>query len=269
MGNLVSFMSANFVARQLGYRMTEGWSQGDEATSRHFRPPATFRERFEAVVRDVAALGFRAMDVWTAHLSPRWATPEHLVAARDVLDHHGLSVPSIAGSFGADRAEFDAACRVAEALGAPVLGGSTPLLSSDREHVLASLRAGGLRLGLENHPERTPDELRAKLGEPDDALGVTLDTGWFATHGYDDARAVRELADVLVHVHLKDVLAAGAHDTCRYGAGVVPLSGVLAALREVDYAGAISLEHEPETFDPTEDVAASKAWLEREMGVAA
>jgi len=111
MGNLVSFMSANFVARQLGYRMTEGWSQGDEATSRHFRPPATFRERFEAVVRDVAALGFRAMDVWTAHLSPRWATPEHLVAARDVLDHHGLSVPSIAGSFGADRAEFDAACR--------------------------------------------------------------------------------------------------------------------------------------------------------------
>src|SRR5690606_8294729 len=163
-------------------RMTEGWSQGDEATSRHFRPPATFRERFEAVVRDVAALGFRAMDVWTAHLSPRWATPEHLVAARDVLDHHGLSVPSIAGSFGAgrhgaplgfgrmdgwpghlsprwappdhlvaardvldphglsvpstagsfgaDRAEFDAACRVAEALGAPVLGGSTPLLFS-------------------------------------------------------------------------------------------------------------------------------------------
>ncbi len=32
MVNTIACMSANYVARQLGYRMTEGWSQGDAAT---------------------------------------------------------------------------------------------------------------------------------------------------------------------------------------------------------------------------------------------
>ena len=30
--NMISFMTANYVARQIGYNMTEGWMQGDNAT---------------------------------------------------------------------------------------------------------------------------------------------------------------------------------------------------------------------------------------------
>jgi hypothetical protein len=37
----VSFMGANFVARQVGYNMTDGWGQGDAATNEYFRPLAT------------------------------------------------------------------------------------------------------------------------------------------------------------------------------------------------------------------------------------
>jgi sugar phosphate isomerase/epimerase len=79
-----------------------------------------------------------------------------------------------------------------------------------------------VKLGLD-HPEKTPAEVLEKRGCPDDRLGVPLDTSWFGTYGFDAARAVAELADVLVHVHLKDVRAAGAHETCRFGEGVVPL----------------------------------------------
>lgn len=263
MYNTVSFMSANYVAREVGYQMTGGWGQGDKATSRRFAPLDTFRERFTQVVSDVRALGFTAMDVWTAHVSPTWVTGRHLDIAKEVLADHAMIVPTLAGWFGSSAEEFGATCRIAEALGAGVLGGSTSLLDKDRGRLLADLEAGGLVLGVENHPEKEPGELRARLGEPHERIGVTIDTGWFATQGYDAAVAIEELADVLLHLHLKDVLAAGSHDTCGFGLGVVPLERCVRAVERIGYRGAISVEHEPETFDPSEDVRASKELLER------
>ena len=40
--NTISFMSANYVARQVNYQMTEGWMQGDAAPNAYFRPLDTF-----------------------------------------------------------------------------------------------------------------------------------------------------------------------------------------------------------------------------------
>lgn len=264
--NTISFMSANYVARELGYTMTRGWGQGDKATNEHFRPIGTFRERFREILQDVRALGFDAMDLWTAHLNPIWATPEHIRTAKELLDEHNLTVPSLAGGFGSTREEFEATCRIAEALGGPVLGGSTAMLQKERAFVLETLKASGLKLGIENHPEKTPQELRDKIGDGEGVIGATVDTGWFGTQGYDAAKALEELADALFHVHLKDVRAVGAHDTCRYGEGVVPIRECVRTLHRIGYEGAISVEHEPELFDPTEDIRASLAmlrvWLE-------
>ena len=265
MTNTLSFMSANYVARQVGYDMTGGWGQGDRATSEHFAPLATFRARFAEIVSDVRTLGFEAMDVWTSHLSPSWATSAHLDLAKEVLAEHEVSVPSLGGWFGSTAEEFEATCRIAEALGARVLGGSTSLLDKDRPRLIEGLEAAGLVLGVENHPEKDPDALRARLGAPHERIGVAVDTGWFGTQGYDAAVALEELADVLQYVHLKDVRAAGSHDTCRFGEGVVPLERCVRALERIGYRGAICIEHEPETFDPTEDVRASKRLLESWM----
>lgn len=266
MVNTISFMSANYVARQLDYRMTEGWGQGDAATNTFFRPLETFEERFREILRDVRALGFEAIDLWLAHLHPTWATEDHVRIARDLLAEHELKVVSLAGGFGNDRETFAKSCRLAAALDTSILGGNTALVLSDRGFVIDTLEEHALVLGIENHPERTPTELRARLGEAGDgSVAVALDTGWFGTHGYDAATAIRELQDVLVHVHLKDVLERGSHDTCRFGLGVVPIEACVRALREIDYGGAISIEHEPADADPTEDVVASlhllRKWL--------
>lgn len=261
----LSFMSANFVARQLGYSMTEGWMQGDRATNAWFAPLATYAERFDALLAEVAALGFERIDLWAAHLHYRWATPEHIEIARQLLRKHNLRVASYAGGFGDNAVEFRACCRLAAALEIPVLGGGSPFLAADRAAFVATLREFGLVFGIENHPEKTPAELLAKLGEGDeDVLGVAVDTGWFGTQGYDAPTALRELASRLKHVHLKDVKAPGGHETCRLGNGCVDIPGCLRALREVGYVFPVSLEHEPEMFDPTPDVRASveriRAW---------
>ena len=85
------------------------------------------------------------------------------------------------------------------------------------------------------------------------------------TYDYDAARAVAELADVLVHVHLKDVRTVGGHETCRYGEGVVALEACVRELQRQGYTGGISIEHEPEHRGPNDDLRASlkllQSWL--------
>lgn len=268
--NTISFMTANYVARQVGYHMTRGWGEGDKATNEYFRPAETFAERFEAILRDARAMGFAAIDLWLAHLNPAWATDEQIATARDLLRRHGLEVVSVAGWFGSTPEEFRRTCEIARALDAPVLGGTTSMLEKDRDFVARALAEHDLRLGLENHPEKTPAELLARIGDgAAGRIGAAIDTGWFGTQGYDAAQALEELGDRVFHVHLKDVLAAGAHDTCRYGAGVVPIERCVRVLQGMGYAGAISVEHEPETFDPTEDVIASYAMLRGWLGAGA
>lgn len=129
---------------------------------------------------------------------------------------------------------------------------------------MAILQAHNVRLGIENHPEKRPQELLEKIGDGGGgSIGACVDTGWFGTQGFDAVFALVELRQVLVHVHLKDVVAAGGHVTCRFGKGVVPIEKCVETLQRLGYTGAISVEHEPEHFDPSEDCKASLRLLRR------
>ena len=265
----VSFMTANYVARELGFRMAD-WAEGDRAANAWYAPIETYPERFGELVSRVAVLGFDALDLWTAHLNPAWATDAHVGIARDLLSRHGLRVVSLAGGFGGTLDELEASCRIAVALGRPILGGSAACWSKDRKGVLRALDRHDLRLGFENHPEKTPEEVLELIGDAGDRVGATVDTGWFGTQGYDAARAIERLGDRVIHVHLKDVRERGSHRTCAFGAGIVPIEGCVRALERMDYGGGISIEHEPEDYDPTAEVVENarllRGWL---AGVAA
>ena len=87
----LSFMGANFVARELGYGAADEWGPFDVATNAAFEPLETFGARLDEILAIVASAGFEAMDMWLAHLNWRWATPEHVAIARDLLDRHGHS----------------------------------------------------------------------------------------------------------------------------------------------------------------------------------
>jgi sugar phosphate isomerase/epimerase len=126
------------------------------------------------------------------------------------------------------------------------------------------LRDHEVRLGVENHPEeKTPSDVLAKIEAGDGWLGATVDTGWWGTHGYDAARAIEELREHVLHVHLKDVRAVGEpHETCPWGEGVVDLHACVLALQRIGYAGAYTVEHEPEDHDPGEEVAELRVRLQ-------
>lgn len=262
----ISFMTANYVARQINYHMDGGWGQGDKATNDYFKPIKTFGDRFEGYLNDIRNMGFEAVDIWTSILNPAWATDSHIDTANELLQEYKLPVVSLAGGFGNNADEFETACNLATELNTEILGGSTGLLAKERSLTISILQKYGLKLGLENHPEKSPKEMFDKIrGGGEGTLGACVDTGWFGTQGYDAAKALEELAPHLMHVHLKDVLKVGTHETCRFGEGVVPIRECVETLKRIGYTGAISIEHEPDFKDPTEDVIADlqmlKEWL--------
>lgn len=264
--NPLSFMSANFMARQAGYQLSGSWAEGAWCTVAHFQPLATYRERLGEIFAEIHELGFDRLDLWECHLDARWASDGHIDIVVDLLAEHGLTIASRACNAGADRATFLRSCEIARHLGTGIVGTSTPLLFEERERswLIGTLRDQGLRLTHENHPqEKTAQMLLDIIGEEESSpIGACLDTGWFATHGYDTVRAVRELGPRLFYVHLKDVPKVGLpHDTCEHGRGIVPIADCLSALREVGYAGAISIEHEPEHEDPRPAIARAAAWV--------
>ena len=252
----IAFMSANYVARQTGYAMN-GWAHGDTATNEHFRPLETYAERVGELLADIRGLGFDALDLWGSHLNPTWATDEHVAIARDLVARHDLRVATYATWVGPSNVER--ACELARALGTDLIGAG---FSGDPASLAPVLRDSGVRLAVENHPERTPQEVLAKIEQGDGTMGATVDTGWWGTQGYDAARAIEELGEHVLHVHLKDVLAEGEpHDTCRWGDGVVPIEECVRALQRIGYAGAISIEHEPERHDPADEIREMHAML--------
>ena len=181
--NTPSFITANYVARELDYQMTEGWGQGDAATQAAFKPVRQFEQKFDALLRDVRALGFQAVDVWGTHLHPDWTTAEHLQIARELLAKHDLKVVSLA--IWIDSLEtLKGAAASAAALGAASLGGGAPTLPEFRADAEAVLKEHGVKLGIENHTEKTPDEVLKQIGDGADGfIGTALDTGWWATQG--------------------------------------------------------------------------------------
>ncbi len=270
-------MGANFVAREAGYRMTQGWDEGDLATQEFFRAEDTFAERFDAMLAEVSSAGFGAMDLWAAHLHPSWATDRQMGEAQRLLNGRGMTVSSFAYWLPDDPVQLERICRMAVALECRIIaGGCAPgVLAENRGMLRRLLERYELVFGYENHPEKSADEILRKIGPSDDRIGVALDTGWLGTQGVDAAAAAGELAPRIVHVHLKDILnpekrpgptlKAMGHETCALGDGVVPVERCVAALKQAGYSGGYSIEHEPEDHDPVPGAVTSlkrlQSWL--------
>jgi sugar phosphate isomerase/epimerase len=264
----ISFMTANYVARELGYGATDLWGPFDEATNAAFEPIETFPARFEELITSVADLGFDAIDLWFGHLNWRWATPEHVTSARNVLERNGVRLVSLAGSIGTTTADVEAACRLANALGVDLVAGPGDIVRDLHAEVVAVLETHDVRFGLENHPEKTPDEVFAAIGTESHVLGAAVDTGWWATQGYDPVKAIHELSGRLFHVHLKDVEEPGTHVTCMHGEGCARISDCVDALLALGYSGPVSIEHHSFTRDPGPECGLALAQIEQQIPTA-
>ncbi|MGH7214544.1 MAG: sugar phosphate isomerase/epimerase family protein [Tepidisphaeraceae bacterium] len=270
-GNTISFISANYVARALNYtgKSINEWGKHDAAT---VEACGKSSEHFMAVARDVSDAGFDAIDVWSAHCHwQKHDRDDYLEQVKGICSNFDLSITSYAGGIWAESLEeIDKPFRFMKQLGAPILAGGAggkPPYDQLLDKIDEACRKYGVRFAYENHPEKTPADILAKAGEGKypKSIGVALDTGWCGTQGLDAVEAVKQVRERLFILHLKDVEAAGGHETCALGEGVVNCEGVVRYLVDSGWEGTIGIEHEPFNRDPMPEVKTSfkrlKAWL--------
>lgn len=267
--NQISLNGSSFIAQQCGYHPQNDWDACVEAVNRYYRPLETFATRFENMLLQVRALGFDALDIWTAgQLNWRWATPEHIAAARELLARHNLTVTSLGNDFGETREEFVAACKLAVGVETKLLSGGCPVFRAERAFVLDKLEEYDLYLGLENHPEKSAQEMLDQIGDDGRGrIGTTVDTGWYATQAGDVVRAIEQLGHHILHIHLKDVMGGDESDlNVGYGRGIVPLEACVTALKRMDYRGDYSVEIHSLDHDPTQELAQALGLVRRWLG---
>ncbi len=130
----------------------------------------------------------------------------------------------------------------ARALGAPqlrVFQGPAPTDDDSRgwdaaREVVAYAAAQGVVIALENFsgmPGGQVAEIARVLERMQlPALGTNIDIGNYAGHGEDVPAAIRLVGERAVSAHLKDQDGVPGHRPTALGAGVLPLSEILAAL---------------------------------------
>jgi sugar phosphate isomerase/epimerase len=226
---------------------------------------------FDEALRKVEAFGFRHTDIYLVRKD--LYDPD----VRDILERSfresDVQLATIAGEakpFGTfddevqERIAGDLSeeIRLAARLGAKNVGIRTDTLVPERHTEQIERLAGVLaevvplcnelnvNITIESHSNqvatRTEDQIEVHdmVGSP--RVGVCLDVSWAYASGMDPAAAIRELGDLVLHVHLRD--ARRAAPLVLPGEGEVDFVEVFRALRDIGYAGPLVLELEKHCF---------------------
>jgi len=250
----ISFVTANLVARVSGYRFKLAeWGEQHKKTV-----AATDEAAWRAICAEIAEHGFNAIEVWEAHAAPEAMDRKRGAAWKAVMDEHGLKAIGYGGTLGRKTLE------ICQWLGIPQInggiGGNTP------EQATSMCQEMGVHFNIENHPQKTAKELIDAVGGGNDWLGICIDMGWLGTQGASGPEIIRACGPLVRHTHVKDVKAAGAHDTCFLGEGVAQVAGCIAALKELGYSGWYSWEDEPEDRNPFDSAVRNRRWIEKQLG---
>ena len=246
----IAFNTANLVGRVTGYQFElKNWGAQHQKTI-ELTDEASFRD----ICREIKSKGFDAIELWEAHAAPETMDEGKAKLWKEILDENGLQVISYAGSFRSETV------RVCQWLSIPFVAGGARQALEETERLA---RESGVHFYFENHPEKSVEEILAKINGGSDVTAVAVDTGWLGTQGVDAPAAIRALGDKIKHVHLKDVKANGGHETCVLGTGVVDIAGVVQVLKEIGYDGWYSWEDEPEDRNPFDSAIANRQYIEK------
>ncbi|HPO12043.1 MAG TPA: sugar phosphate isomerase/epimerase family protein [Candidatus Hydrogenedentes bacterium] len=249
----IAFVTANLVAQVSGYRFELAqWGEQHKKTV-----AATNETAWRSICREIAAHGFNAVEIWEAHAAPEVMNRERGGTWKSILADCGLKAIGYGGTLSRKTLEICQWMDIPQING--WIGDNTP------EQATALCREMGVRYNIENHPQKTAQELLDVIGGGNEWLGICIDTGWLGTQGVSGPDIIRACGTLLRHTHIKDVKAAGAHQTCLLGEGVAQVADCIAALKKIGYSGWYSWEDEPEDRNPFDSAVRNRQWLEKQL----
>ncbi len=254
----------------------------------------------EQAIDDIASLGFRGIQLRSTAYTKYADRP---AALRERLESRKLTMVALSsGNLSIDpaveREQLDMHTRRAAFL--QKLGGlylqiidekprGRPMVDADYKrlgHLLTELGKRtadlGIPLGYHHHMGsigEQPHAIRAIMDTADPRyVKFQLDTAHYHQGGGDPAQAVKDYADRLLFLHIKDVespVSGASGDPARsyrfveLGRGKVSLKRVFDALREVDFSGwaIVELDEVPDRArSPKESAMINKKYLEDVLG---
>lgn len=249
MSKKIAFNTANLVGRVTDYRFKlSDWMKQHELTAKK-----TDEREWSAICKQIADAGYTAVEVWLAHVDPSTTDEKKARLFGRIMADHGLAPIGLAGTLN------DATARICQWLNIPAANGG--FWGTDLPTVKRLVASTGIRFNYENHPEKEIDELKAKIEGGLPGIGLAVDTGWLVTQGMATGHTIRNLGNLVQHVHIKDV-RPGTHETVPLGTGGANIPGVVRALREKGYTGWYSWEDEPEDRNPFDIAAEMRVMLE-------
>ncbi len=255
----LSCVTASYVMDLLGYPGQFDWGRAAEAIE-HSPLPQTLDNLLERL----APARLDGLEPWFPHIAARNLTPSLAGTVRQHLAQRGMVCAACAGGIGDPSVDPYAAeepFQIATLLRAPLIAGH---ISAETVNRVAPLCARyGVKVAFENGGETSAAEILAAIQGGSEWVGVALDTGNMASRGGDPVRAVRELGDKIIHMHLKDVPAVGMHSCVGLGKGIVDIRGIIRELKAIGYDGWLSIEVETDDHDPTAEIIASAETLRR------
>src|SRR5207247_1737622 len=136
-------------------------------------------------------------------------TSDYLEQVKGICSNFDLTITSYAGGVHVNTPDdLDKALRFMKQLGAPMFAGGVGGKPTNElmPMVQQACEKFGLLWAYENHPEKSADEIMAKIGGGKfSRVGIALDTGWCGTQGLDALEAAQRLREKLFIIHLKDV----------------------------------------------------------------
>jgi inosose dehydratase len=211
-------------------------------------------------VHDISAAGYDGIELFDGNLMQYRDAPEDFVR---LLDEAGLRLVGVYSGanfifpdvLGEELARIELAAQLAGELGAQylVVGGGAQRTegtdAADYERLAAALDAvddiaddHGLVATFHPHMTtiaETPEQVATVLA--DSRIALCPDTGHIILGGGDPAELIARHADRIPYVHLKDV-DPETGNFVPLGEGALNLDAVMAALREADYDGWITIE---------------------------
>lgn len=209
---------------------------------------------FEESMLRLKEVGLDHMEFCGVHF-PADATHEGFEAVKAAIAEAGITVPCYGvEGFGADDAANRKKFAFAQALGCGIL--TADVAPEGFDSVEALCEEFGVKIALHNHGpgaryDKVQDTLDAVEGRSA-LIGACLDTGHTIRSDEKPHEVVKALGPRLICLHLKDWVTGGEEQIV--GEGDLDLAALVAALREVEFAGPVMLEYENSPEAPVADM---------------
>ncbi len=226
----------------------------------------------EAVAKTVRACGLQRIEVCRVHTA--FDDPTAFGALARQYETAGVPIVSIGvNKLDGDRAAATTLFECAKAAGLERMSVDFPLEGIDEALAIADelSERHGIKLGIHNHGGRhwlgSVTALRWVFGKTSTRVGLSLDTAWAIDSREDPVEMVREFADRLHLVHIKDFVFARDRtpEDVVVGTGTLDLGALDRAMADVGFNGEAILEYEGDVDNPVPALRECVKAVAREM----